>query len=77
LAQLVITIPDAVQGRVTDALALSNGWTAASPLTKSQFAQRVVRDFVRATTIDYEANAAASAAASTARATASTDIVLS
>ena len=47
MAQIVITIPDAQIARVRDAIATRFGWTVESGLTKTQFAQKVVREWLR------------------------------
>jgi hypothetical protein len=76
MANIQVSVPDAVINRVLDAFATQYGWKATSGLTKAQFARRVVADFVKAVVKGYEARLAADAARVTAEANADTDIVI-
>jgi hypothetical protein len=71
MAQIQITIPDAVLPRVVDAFAATYGYQptidgAPNPETKAAFAKRQVIAFIKRTVADREAGAAADAARSTA-----------
>jgi hypothetical protein len=50
MASITLTIPDAVVGRVIDALCLAGGWTAELGVTKPAFAKseaaRIIRERV-------------------------------
>lgn len=82
MAQIVVTVPDAVLQRVLDAFAAAYGYQATidgspNPETKAQFARRMVRQYVKNTVVAHEAEQAAITARQTAADAANTDIVLS
>lgn len=71
MAQLSITIPDAVAARVNNAFADAYGYQATingqpNPQTKAQFAKARVIDFIRAVVRGQESNVASEAARVTA-----------
>lgn len=78
MAQISLTIPDAVMPRVVDALCAQSGdegpWTAESGLTRGQWAKREVVRYVRRVVIDYEARLARDEAGATAAAQADADM---
>jgi regulator of protease activity HflC (stomatin/prohibitin superfamily) len=76
MANLTITIPDAVAPRVTEALAARQGWTADSGKTQAQAAKQAVIEFIHAITRSYEADRDAQAARDAAQASADADITL-
>lgn len=62
MAQITIDIqPDNKLSEIANALALANGWTSESPLTKAQFAKKVIAKFVKDTYLHWEAKQAADA----------------
>ena len=68
---LSVTIPDAVVSRVVDAVAYGNGYNdfiidpanpvnqIPNPMTKAQFAKNILKDWIKANVITYEAAKAA------------------
>lgn len=76
MAQITITIPDAVLARVLDAFA-ARGYDAAGGLTKAQFAKQQVVGFIRGVVRSHEVEQAIQSAAAQASATADADIALS
>lgn len=73
MANLTITIPDAVLPRVLDAIASSRGYNPATDGTKAQFAKAQIIGLLK----DIVSSAEAAAAEKSARATANNDIQLS
>lgn len=76
MAQITVTIPDAVLPRVLDAFAVRYGWNAAGGQTKAQFAKAKLIDFTRDVVRLHETATAAETARSAASAGVDTDIVL-
>lgn len=74
MGQITFNVPDAVEQRVLDAVAVSRGWTPESGLTKLQFFRKVVREFVKGVVSEYEASAAARAAYATAKTSADQEV---
>lgn len=66
MAQITITIPDAVAGRVVDAMAARYGWTTETGLNKTQFAKRIIVNLLKETVKMHESDIASRAAAQTA-----------
>lgn len=63
MAQITIDIqPDNKLSEIVNAVALTHGWTPASPLTKGQYAKRVVAKFVKDTYLQWEASLAGTTA---------------
>jgi hypothetical protein len=83
MAQVTLTIPDAVDARVLDGFAASYGYTGEYPPesgaaeTKAGFLKRKLVEFILSGVSDHEANLAASQAAAQARAKAGDEIILS
>lgn len=81
MATISVTIPNAILNRVTDGICGQYSYQATingspNPETKAQFAQRMVREFIKNTVKGYEATVAQDAARTAAIASADTDIVL-
>jgi hypothetical protein len=76
MAQIVLTIPDAVLPRVIDALCIDGQRPATSPVPKGQFAKQQIIDHVMRVVRQVEAQQAAEAARATADAAAATDVVI-
>lgn len=87
MAKLTINIPDAAAARVFDALAEQSGWvedvpdlekggTKKNPVTKRNFAKRVVINHILGLTHAYEAQQAMEKARRVALKKAETDIVI-
>lgn len=76
MAQIAITIPDAVLPRVLDAFA-ARGFDPAGGLTKAQYAKQQVIAHIRNVVRAYETEQAVRAAAAQASTTADADIALS
>ena len=75
MATITVTIPDAVAVRVRDAFTTTYSYQTTidgqpNPETPTQFVQRMVRDYVKQTLVNHEAQAAAR----TATGTATTDV---
>ena len=75
-AQITVNIPDALQGRVVEALARLNGYqdeivqngvTIPNPVSKAQFARQVVINYIKETVKAYEADQAQNSALKSAR----------
>jgi hypothetical protein len=83
MAQITITIPDAIASRVINGFAKRYNYSptledgSANPETKSQFAKRKVIEFIKAAVRETEIQDATNAAATTAAASVDTDIQLS
>jgi uncharacterized protein (DUF1800 family) len=83
MATIVITIPDAVLGRVIDGMAAAHGYQEVleddtpNPETKAQFARRIVRQFIKDSVKSAEVTAASRTAADSAGSSADADIILS
>lgn len=82
MAQITVTIPDAVLPRVLAAFAASYGYQATmpggapNPQTQAQFAKQKLADYVKAVVTAYEASQAAEGARTSAVNTANTDIAV-
>lgn len=72
MAQLILTIPDAVAPRVIDAMAAQHGWDPGLGITKTEFVQNILTRYLRESVIDYEGNRGRNEAV--ARATGEIDI---
>lgn len=66
MASITITIPDAVVGRVLDAIAVRYSWSTETGLTKTQFAKRIIVNLLKETVKMHESEIASKAAAQTA-----------
>lgn len=75
MAQITITIPDAVVERVLDAFAVTYGYEDNGE-TRAQFAKRQVQEFIRRTVRDREAAIASHEAHLAAVADVDADIAL-
>lgn len=73
---ITINIPGGVTARVLDAIAMNNGWDAASGITKGDFAKNWMIQQIKQQVQIYEGNIARAAAEAAAAASVSTDIVL-
>lgn len=67
MAQVTITIPNAVAQRVLDAFAAQYGWTPGSGQTLDVFFKDQLARYIRAVVVEAESSAAAMAAARAAR----------
>jgi len=76
MATVSVTIPDAVLGRVLDAIAAAYGYDAAKDGTKAAFAKKQVARFVAETVRAHEATVAADTARDTAATKATTEVVI-
>lgn len=76
MAQVTFTIADNVVARVLDAVANTTGWTSASGLTKAQWAQKYVADYIKAIVVSYEARNAGTTAEETQRTNSTNEIVI-
>jgi hypothetical protein len=74
MAQIVLNIPDAVVGRVLDAVAATQGYVEGGSQTKAQFARAHVAGYVKEMVISYEASQAAREAANATRTLAEQEI---
>jgi hypothetical protein len=74
MATISINIPDAVLGRVVDAMAARYGWTSDSGLTKVQFAKRILTGLLKETVKMHEGQIASAAATQTASSTVDEEI---
>lgn len=76
MANITITIPDAVLQRVLDAVAATRNYNPATDGTKAQFARAVLIAWLKGIVVDHEGNVATNNAAASARTTANTDIAI-
>lgn len=87
MAKLTITIPDASAPRIFEALAVQSGWTEdvpdtelggvkKNPVTKRQFAKRVIIDHILGLTYAHESHQAMETARRTAMKKTEKEIVL-
>jgi hypothetical protein len=88
MATLSITIPDAIAARVLDAVAYGNGYSdmipdpmgsgnpIPNPITKTQFAKNVLKDWIKANVVSYESVQAADTARQAAIDAANSQIVI-
>ncbi len=92
MAVISITIPDTLVTRVVNGVAYQNGWTAQvpdpnwegpgpaplvpNPVTRAQYARQVIKEWVKANVVAYEAVIAAESARAAARDQALNDITL-
>lgn len=67
MAQIIIDIPDAKAIEIRDAFAFTFGWTAASGLTKIQFAKLQVAKYIKKIYQDHAATQASQAAFQTSQ----------
>jgi len=77
MANITISIPDAVAARVLDAMAARYNWTAESGLTKAQFAKSVFVRLLKETVKMHEGQAATDAAIMTSNQQVDADITIS
>lgn len=80
MANLTITVPDAVVARVFDALAAVYGYDPSKDGTKAQFARRCIAQHVKGVVLQHETSAAMDSVRSTlaaADAKVQSEIVLS
>lgn len=76
MAQVSITIPDAVLSRVLDAIATAYSYNSATDGTKAQFARRQLALWVMNTVRSVEANLAAETSRQTALTRADAEVVV-
>ncbi len=86
MATISVTIPDAILPRVIVAMAYSNGYAdtimdmdghiSPNPITKSQWAKNVIKDFIKSNVIAYEAAQASQIARDTALLKAANEITI-
>jgi len=76
MANITLTIPDAVLSRVTAAFTSTRAYNPATDGTPGQFTKAQILKFIKETVVAAESNTAASTAALAAQATANADIVL-
>jgi hypothetical protein len=82
MAQITISIPDAVLPRVLDAMASAYGYSATlpdgspNPQSKAQFARQQLANFVKQTVAEQEVRAAVAAASQSAASKAAADIAV-
>ena len=77
MANITITIPDAVVPRVLDAVSARNGYNTATDGTKAQFAKAVLVRWLKAEVVGYEKNKASEEAADSAGQLAKNEIAIS
>jgi len=83
MAQITITIPDAILPRVINGFARRYNYSpiledgSSNPETKAQFAKRKLIEFIKSAVREAEIQDATNAAATTAAASVDTDITLS
>ena len=76
MADITITIPDAVALRVLDAFAFYFGYNPLTDGTKLQFAKARVMRFIKDVVLAYERKTAVESAATSATASVEADIIL-
>jgi hypothetical protein len=74
MADITITVPNAVLSRVLDAIAARNGYIAAVHGTKAQFAKSLIIAWIKREVKGYEAGLASESAINTANASVDNDI---
>jgi hypothetical protein len=74
MAQITLTISDAIAPRVLDAVAAGYGYIQAEHGTKTQFLRLHLRQYLKEIVVGYEAGLAATAAAQQARTAAESEI---
>lgn len=76
MATISITVPDAVQTRVVDAICARKGYVAGQGQTKAQFVKAQIALFIKNEVKSYEAEQAAKTAFETAQTAAETDLAI-
>lgn len=86
MATISITIPDPIAARVVNAVAYNNGYTDTvtdmngntipNPISKAQFCKNLVKGWIKANVVSYEAAMAADAARLEAIASAEANITI-
>jgi hypothetical protein len=82
MANITITIPNAIANRVIDGFCKRHGYSSIledgsiNPETKTQFCQRKIREYIKASIKEAEVETAINTAATSAGASTDTDIVL-
>lgn len=86
MATISITISDAIATRVVNAVVYSTGYTDIvfnmdgisypNPITKTQWAKNVLKQYIKGIVVSYEANLAGEQAKEIAKISAETDIII-